>query len=333
MAGRRRHRAVGVCGGVEGVNDPAAFHREAVERIRQQVGGKAIVAASGGIDSTLAGLLTQEAIGERARALFVDTGLLRLGEVDRVRGFFQTSGLRYELVPAAERFLDALHGIADPEEKRRIIGREFVRLFEKEADRFGASCLVQGTIAPDWIESGGALRDTIKTHHNVGGIPADSRLTLVEPLRDLYKDEVRLLAQHLGVPRPERQPFPGPGLAVRVNGPLTTERVEIARKANAIVEEEVDKAIEAGRLARPWQYFAVLLPVRTVGVTGDNRVHGQAVSVRIVESSDAMTATAVAAPHDLLRTIAERITRELSGLVTRVLYDVTDKPPATIEWE
>jgi GMP synthase (glutamine-hydrolysing) len=177
------------------------------------------------------------------------------------------------------------------------------------------------------------MRDTIKTHHNVGGIPSDSTLRIVEPLRDLYKDEVRALARHLKIPQPDRQPFPGPGLAVRVGGAVTPERVALVRAANAVVEEEVEKAVAAGAIPRPWQYFAVLLPVRTVGVMGDNRVYGEAVSFRVVESVDAMTATALALPADLSRTIAERITRELSGRVTRVLYDVTDKPPATIEWE
>ncbi|MCI4340191.1 MAG: glutamine-hydrolyzing GMP synthase subunit GuaA, partial [Thermoplasmata archaeon] len=207
------------------------------------------------------------------------------------------------------------------------------RIFEEAGLRYHTDRLVQGTIAPDWIESGGALRDTIKTHHNVGGIPKDSTLHLVEPLRDLYKDEVRAMATLLGVPEAHRQPFPGPGLAVRVNGPVTPERVARARVANAIVEEEVERAVAEGRIPRPWQFFAVLLPVRTVGVMGDNRVYGEAVSVRIVESIDAMTATAMHPPAELLRTIAERVTRELSGHVTRVLYDVTDKPPATIEWE
>jgi len=221
----------------------------------------------------------------------------------------------------------------EPEEKRRRIGATFIRLFEEEAKRFHTDRLVQGTIAPDWIESGGALRDTIKTHHNVGGIPKDSTLHLVEPLRDLYKDEVRAMAAHLNVPEAHRQPFPGPGLAVRVNGPVTPERVARARVANAIVEEEVERAVAAGQIARPWQFFAVLLPVRTVGVTGDNRVYGEAVSVRLVESIDAMTATAMHPPAELLRRISERITRELAGQVTRVLYDITDKPPATIEWE
>lgn len=315
------------------MRDPAAFHREAIAQLRAQVPGRAIIAASGGIDSTAAALLAQEALGERSRALFVDTGLLRLNETARVQQFFAASKLQVEVIPAAERFLGILRGISDPEEKRRRIGETFIRLFETEAERSGADSLVQGTIAPDWIESGGALRDTIKTHHNVGGLPKDLKLKIVEPLRDLYKDEVRALATYLRIPSPERQPFPGPGLAVRVTGPVTAERVEIVRRANAVVEEEVERRIADGSITRPWQYFAVLLPVRTVGVQGDNRVHGEAVSVRIVESSDAMTATAMGVPMTLLRTIAERITRELSGKVTRVLYDVTDKPPATIEWE
>jgi len=315
------------------VIDPAKFVSEAIDRLRAEVPGRAIIAASGGIDSTVAALLTERALGERARAVFVDTGLLRAGEVARVSEFFRASGLRFDVVPAADRFFATLEGVTDPEEKRRRIGAAFIRLFETEAEKFGTDRLVQGTIAPDWIESGGALRDTIKTHHNVGGLPADMRLTLVEPLRDLYKDEIRALARHLGVPEAERQPFPGPGLGVRVNGPVTPDRVARARVANAIVEEEVERAVAAGTIARPWQYFAVLLPVRTVGVTGDNRVHGEAVSVRIVESVDAMTATAMELPRSVLSRIAERVTRELSGEVVRVLYDITDKPPATIEWE
>ncbi len=315
------------------MNDPAAFEKEAVERIRAEVPGKAIIAASGGIDSTTAALLVEKALGERARAVFVDNGLLRAGEVERVSSFFRTSGLRFDVVTAADQFFHSLEGVTEPEEKRRRVGAAFIRVFETEADRFGTDRLVQGTIAPDWIESGGSLRDTIKTHHNVGGVPKDSRLVLVEPLRDLYKDEVRALARHLGIPAADRQPFPGPGLAVRVNGPVTPERVRRARVANAIVEEEVERAVAAGTIPRPWQYFAVLLPTRTVGVTGDNRVYGEAVSVRVVESIDAMTATAMNVPRPVLKTIAERITRDLSGEVVRVLYDVTDKPPATIEWE
>ena len=313
--------------------DPPRFEEEAVRRLREEVPGRVIIAASGGIDSTAAAVLAEKALGDRARAIFVDTGLLRAGEVERVREFFRSSALTFEVVAAADRFFAELAGVEDPEEKRRRIGRAFVRVFEVEAEKFGTDRLVQGTIAPDWIESGGALRDTIKTHHNVGGLPTDMRLTLVEPLRDLYKDEVRALARHLGIPEAERQPFPGPGLAVRVNGPVTPERVRRARIANAIVEEEIERAVNEGAIPRPWQYFAVLLPVRTVGVLGDNRVHGEAVSVRAVESIDAMTATAMALPQPVLARIAERVTRELSGEVVRVLYDVTDKPPATIEWE
>ena len=315
------------------MNDPARFVTEAVERLRTEIPGKAIIAASGGIDSTVAALLTERALGDRARALFVDTGLLREKEVQRVSELFRSAGLHYEVLSASDRFFGALADVSEPEEKRRRIGNAFIRLFETEAERFGTDQLIQGTIAPDWIESGGALRDTIKTHHNVGGIPADSRLRLVEPLRDLYKDEVRAVARELGVPSPDRQPFPGPGLAVRVAGPVTPERVRRVRVANAIVEEEVEAAVAAGAMPRPWQYFAVLLPGRTVGVLGDTRVNGEAVSVRIVESIDAMTATAASLPRAIAQRIAERITRSLHGEVVRVLYDITDKPPATIEWE
>ncbi|HLM90725.1 MAG TPA: glutamine-hydrolyzing GMP synthase [Thermoplasmata archaeon] len=315
------------------MNDPSAFVTEAIARLRAEVPERAIVAASGGIDSTTAAVLAERSLGDRARAVFVDTGLLREGEVATVGQLFRTAGLRYEVVPAADRFLSALEGVTEPEEKRRRIGTAFIRLFEEEASRFGTDRLIQGTIAPDWIESGGSIRDTIKTHHNVGGIPADSRLRLVEPLRDLYKDEVRAVARFLGIPSPDRQPFPGPGLAVRVGGPITADRVRRARVANAIVEEEIEKAVAAGTIAKPWQYFAVLLPVRTVGVLGDSRVHGEAVSVRVVESVDAMTATAAELPRTLLTRISERITRSLHGEVVRVLYDITDKPPATIEWE
>ncbi|MEM0128569.1 MAG: glutamine-hydrolyzing GMP synthase [Thermoplasmata archaeon] len=313
--------------------DPARFVAEAEERLRREVPGRTIVAASGGIDSTVAARLAADALGERARAIFVDTGLLREGEVEATRRHAAEAGVPLTVVDARDRFFGTLQGVTDPEEKRRRIGAAFIRLFEAEAARFGTDRLVQGTIAPDWIESGGGSRDTIKSHHNVGGVPKDSGLTLVEPLRDLYKDEVRAVARHLGIPDPDRQPFPGPGLAVRVVGEVTEERVRRARVANRIVAEEVDAAVAAGALPRPWQYFAVLLPVRSVGVLGDNRVHGEVVSVRIVASSDAMAARAVDPPGDLVRRIAERVTRELPREVVRVLYDWTDKPPATIEWE
>ncbi len=313
--------------------EPKAFVASALEQLKSAVPGTAIVAASGGIDSTAAAVLAQRALGDRAQAIFVDTGLLRAGEAERVAGLFRATGLAYRPIEASARFVAALKGVRDPERKRKRIGAEFVHLFEEEAAALGTDRLVQGTIAPDWIESGGALRDTIKTHHNVGGIPKASRLVLVEPLRDLYKDEVRSVARELGIPEPDRQPFPGPGLAVRVHGPVDAERLRRARVANAVVEEEVDRAVAAHEMARPWQYFAVLLDARTVGVTGDNRIHGDAVSVRVVESTDAMTATAAAVPAAVLARVARRITRELAGEVVRVLYDVTDKPPATIEWE
>lgn len=315
------------------MNDPERFVAESIARLRAEIPGRALVAASGGIDSTVAAVLAHRAVGERALALFVDTGLLRSGEVERTVELFRRAGFPYRVVDASTTFFGALAGVTDPEEKRRRIGASFIRLFEEQATALDAEALVQGTIAPDWIESGGANRDTIKTHHNVGGVPRDVRLRLVEPLRDLYKDEVRALAAHLGVELAERQPFPGPGLAVRIAGAVSPERAELCRRANAVVEEVVERAIAAGRLARPWQYFAVLLPVRTVGVLGDNRVHGEAVSVRVVESTDAMTATAVALPAEVAREIAEGITRRCVGKVTRVLYDITDKPPATIEWE
>ncbi len=317
------------------MNDPKRFLEEAVPKVRSQVPEpkRAIVAASGGIDSTVAAVVVARAIGDRATALFVDNGLLRKGEIERTEEVLSGAGVKHRVVPAAPRFFSALKGVADPERKRKIVGETFVRVFEEEAKALQADYLVQGTIAPDWIESGGSLRDTIKTHHNVGGLPADMHLKVVEPLRDLYKDEVRALARHLNVPQPERQPFPGPGLAVRVVGEVTPERTETTRVACAVVEEEVERAVSEGKIPRPWQYFASLLPVRTVGVIGDARTYGDAVSVRIVESIDAMTATSLAVPTEVLRRISERITRELSGKVTRVLYDVTDKPPATIEWE
>jgi GMP synthase (glutamine-hydrolysing) len=315
------------------MNDPRAFVAEAVEKLRAEVPGRTLVAASGGIDSTAAAVLAERALGDRARAVFVDTGLLRHGEVERVEALFGASRLAFRRVDAGERFLAALKGVRDPERKRKRVGAEFIHLFEEQAEEFGTDRLVQGTIAPDWIESGGALRDTIKTHHNVGGVPKSSRLVLVEPLRDLYKDEVRAVARELGIPEADRQPFPGPGLAVRVHGPVDRDRLRRARVANRVVEEEVERAVGAGEMDRPWQYFAVLLDARTVGVTGDNRVHGEAVSVRVVDSVDAMTATAAKVPGPVLARIAQRITRELPAEVVRVLYDVTDKPPATIEWE
>jgi len=304
-------------------------------KLDKQVPGKcrAIVGASGGIDSTVAAVLAHETLKDRVTSLFVDNGLLRAGEVEKTVRLFNEAKIPHKVLNAKDEFLDALKGVDDPEEKRVIIGKTFAHLFEREALSTGAEYLIQGTIAPDWIESGGSLRDTIKTHHNVGGMPKDMSLKVVEPLRDLYKDEVRALATRLGISTPQRQPFPGPGLAVRVIGEVTEERVDTVRKANLAVEETVERAVSEGRMAKPWQYFAVLLPLKNTGVKGDYRTYGEAIAVRMVESVDAMTATASQVPHEVLREISERITREVGNRINRVVYDVTDKPPATIEWE
>jgi GMP synthase (glutamine-hydrolysing) len=223
--------------------------------------------------------------------------------------------------------------VTDPERKRKIIGERFIRVFERTAKEYGAEFLVQGTIAPDWIESGDGVRDVIKSHHNVGGLPKDMDMTLVEPLRDLYKDEVRVVARYLNVEVAERQPFPGPALAIRVLGEATPEAVEIVRNACAIVEEEIELASEAGKMERPWQYFAVLLPCQSVGVQGDNRAYGRTIAVRSVESIDGMSAAYSRIPHEVLERISVHITNEMKSDVNRVVYDITNKPPATVEWE
>jgi GMP synthase (glutamine-hydrolysing) len=242
-------------------------------------------------------------------------------------------GVDLTVVEASERFFQHLKGVTDPEAKRHIIGEQFIRVFEEEQRKVGAKYLVQGTIAPDWIESGGGERDVIKSHHNVGGLPEDVDLVIVEPLRDFYKDEVRAMARELGIPSSERQPFPGPGLAVRVLGEVTPERTEICREACAIVEEELEAAAESGLMELPWQYFAALLPVRSVGVHGDVRVHGETVVVRAVQSLDGMSARYSQVPDDVLEKISIRITNTLKGSINRVVYDITHKPPGTIEWE
>ncbi|HEX9567500.1 MAG TPA: glutamine-hydrolyzing GMP synthase [Thermoplasmata archaeon] len=312
--------------------DANAFIAEQTEDVRKSVPGKAIIACSGGVDSTAAAVLASRALGDRLLAVYIDTGLMRKGETEDVAQTLKELGVRHRIVHAADEFFAALRGIVDPEKKRSIIGRKFIELFEREAKTFGADHLVQGTIAPDWIESGGQLRDRIKTHHNVGGLPENMKLKLVEPLRDLYKDEVRAVARALGVRVSERQPFPGPGLAVRVVGEVTPERVALVRGASAIVEEEIQAAAGRGLMLLPWQYFAVLLPVQTVGVHGDLRVYGQTVAVRAVDSIDGMTAVYSKIPHEVLDRISIRITNEVGG-INRVVYDVSNKPPATIEWE
>src|SRR6059058_2491740 len=270
--------------------DANAFIAEQIEAIRKAVRGKAIIASSGGVDSTAAAVLASRALGDRLLAVYIDTGFMRKGETDDVAQTLKELAVRHRIVQAADEFFGALKSILDPEKKRTVIGRAFIELFEREAQSFGADHLVQGTIAPDWIESGGQLRDRIKTHHNVGGLPETMKLKLVEPLRDLYKDEVRAVARALGVRVSERQPFPGPGLAVRVVGEVTPDRVALVRGASAIVEEEIQTAAGRGLMPLPWQYFAVLLPVQTVGVHGDLRVYGHTIAVRAVDSIDGMTA-------------------------------------------
>jgi len=313
--------------------DAKRFIDEQVRRLREEVKGKAIIAASGGVDSTVCAALVGRAVGDRLLAVYVDTGFMRKGETESVDKMLGRLGVNHRIVDASDEYFEALRGVTDPEKKRKIIGEKFIRVFEREAKKFGAEYLVQGTIAPDWIESGGGLRDTIKSHHNVGGLPSDMNLKLVEPLRDLYKDEVRKVARALDIEVAEKQPFPGPALAIRVMGEPTRESVAIVREACAIVEEEIEKAAKAGKMKLPWQYFAVLLPVKSVGVQGDIRAYGYTIAVRAVDSVDAMTAVYSKIPHDVLETISTRISNTMKDKVNRVVYDITDKPPATIEWE
>lgn len=242
-------------------------------------------------------------------------------------------GISFKIVDAAEEFFASLKGVTDPEKKRKTIGAMFIRVFEREAEGFGAEYLVQGTIAPDWIESGDDVRHTIKSHHNVGGLPKEMGMTVVEPLWDLYKEEVREVARALGVRSSERQPFPGPALSVRCLDEVTPENIAVVREACFIVEDEIKKAAAGGRMDLPWQYFAVLLPTRSVGVHGDRRAYGRTIAVRAICSKDGMTATCAKIPMDVLEEISARITGTMKDQVNRVVYDITSKPPATIEWE
>jgi GMP synthase (glutamine-hydrolysing) len=314
-----------------------AFRAAAIERIRKQVGkARVICGLSGGVDSSVAAVLIHEAIGDQLTCIFVDTGLMRAGEADEVVGLFRD---HYNIplihAEAADLFLGRLAGVSDPEQKRKIIGAAFIDVFDKESQKVGgAEFLAQGTLYPDVIESisaTGGPSVTIKSHHNVGGLPAYMKMKLVEPLRELFKDEVRALGRELGLPPAfvGRHPFPGPGLAIRIPGEITEEKLDILRKADVVYLDEIRKA---GLYDKIWQAFAVLLPVRTVGVMGDGRTYDHVCALRAVTSSDGMTADYYPFEHSFLARTATRIVNEVKG-INRVVYDVTSKPPGTIEWE
>ena len=325
-----------ICG-CSGTWSMAAFRDKAISQIREQVGeGRVICGLSGGVDSAVAAKLIFEAIGDQLTCVFIDTGLLRVGEAEEVRNTFQ-EGFNIPLTcrDAGDLFLGRLSGVVDPEEKRKIIGTAFIDIFEEEARGLGeVDFLAQGTLYPDVIESispSGGPSATIKSHHNVGGLPERMKLSLVEPLRELFKDEVRVLGRTLGLPDSmvERHPFPGPGLAIRIPGAIKPELVGTLRKADAIFLEEIRMA---GLYGEIWQAFAVLLPVRTVGVMGDERTYENVCGLRAVTSEDGMTADAYPFSHQFLDTVSGRIVNEVRG-INRVVYDVTSKPPGTIEWE
>ncbi|HMU92832.1 MAG TPA: glutamine-hydrolyzing GMP synthase [Anaerolineales bacterium] len=334
-----KHFAIEICG-AKPEWTPASIIDESVKRIREQVGSQRVLAAvSGGVDSSVAAALVHKAIGDQLVCVFVDTGLLRHNEGEQVASAFR-GGLGAELitVEASADFLGALAGVTDPEQKRKIVGEKFIRIFEQQAKNVGQpKFLVQGTIYPDVVESSAPDRnkaDKIKTHHNVGGLPKDMQFELVEPLRYLFKDEVRLVGEALGLSEALvwRQPFPGPGLTVRCLGECTPERVSRLRAADAILLEELSKAGFLGKGAKTSQAFMVLLPVKSVGVMGDYRTYQEAAAIRAVVTDDFMTADWARLPYDLLAKVSSRVVNEVDG-INRVVYDVTSKPPATIEWE
>jgi GMP synthase (glutamine-hydrolysing) len=329
-----RNFAFGVCG-CTGDWTTTSFIAEATARIREQTGtGRVVCGLSGGVDSTVAATLIHRAIGDRLTCIFVDNGLLRLNEAAQVVERYRKLALPVHFVDAGDEFLARLDGVADPERKRKIIGGTFIDVFTREAAALGTfDFLAQGTLYPDVIESVSVRGPsaTIKSHHNVGGLPDGMLFRLVEPLRELFKDEVRQVGRDLGIDSEfiVRQPFPGPGLAVRVLGAITRERLELLRRADAIVVDEIRRA---GWYERVWQSFAVLLPVQSVGVMGDARTYEYTAAIRAVESLDGMTADWARLPHDLLAAISSRIVNEVRGL-NRVVYDISSKPPSTIEWE
>lgn len=310
------------------------FIEEKIEEIKKKAKGKkCVIGVSGGIDSTTAAVLASRALGKKLTAVFVDHGLLRKNEAEEVKNTLERYDLNLVALNERERFFDKLKGVTDPERKRKVIGEEFIRIFEREAQKADADYLIQGTIYPDWIESGSETHsETIKSHHNVGGIPSEIEFEgIIEPLRELYKDEVREVARSLGIP-PEivqRQPFPGPGLAVRLTGEVTRPKIDILKRVDKIFRDEVDKA---GLKEDLWQYFAVLMSTKSTGVKGDARDYGHTVALRAVKSEEAMTASFAKLPYDFLETVSKKITNQTPE-VTRVVYDVTHKPPATIEWE
>ena len=329
-----RNFAYGVCG-CTGDWTMRSFVEEATERIREQVGdGRVVCGLSGGVDSTVAAVLIHRAIGDRLTCIFVDNGVMRHDEGEQIKRRFERLKLPLVFVDAADLFLTRLAGITDPEQKRKTIGATFIDVFEEEAQKIGAfDFLAQGTLYPDVIESVSVIGPSvaIKSHHNVGGLPERMRFKLVEPLRLLFKDEVRKVGEELGLEEEFvwRQPFPGPGLAVRILGEITHSRLGLLRRADHIVSEEVKKA---GWYKRLWQSFAVLLPVQSVGVMGDARTYEYTIAIRAVESKDGMTADWARLPHELLATVSSRIVNEVKG-INRVVYDISSKPPSTIEWE
>ena len=329
-----RNFAYGVCG-CTGDWTMASFVEEATARVRDKVGsGRVVCALSGGVDSTVAAVIIHRAIGKQLTCIFVDNGVLRHEEASQIRKRYERLQLPLVFVDASKLFLDRLAGVIDPEKKRKIIGATFIDVFEAEATKLGqVDFLAQGTLYPDVIESISIVGQSsmIKSHHNVGGLPERMRMKLIEPLRELFKDEVRAVGRKLGLDEEfvVRQPFPGPGLAVRILGEVTPVRIALLQKADAIVSEEVRKA---GWYTKLWQSFAVLLPVQSVGVMGDERTYEYTVAIRAVESRDGMTADWARLPHDLLASISSRIVNEVKG-INRVVYDISSKPPSTIEWE